>query len=202
MLGFFRGAAKAFLILFFWIFIIAFFVIGIFVSVTVNSFVGIGIMLGGGIVTILMFSLCGTFLAMAEDISIIRKKLVSNEELVRQKIAEQEFDEQETDDTTDDGMWHCNVCNCYNEKSSLFCVYCGAPMRNAKQEQGKILGEGNDISQKTKSETIQVNIKQLDSNNNITNENQAENAFWDCGKCLCSNPADSLFCEHCGAPKP
>ena len=194
MLEFFRKAAKVYFLLFFWLFMIGDVFIGIAAgniaasvprspsdlfspSSTSNEPNVIVIIITTVILwlaTIFVFSLFGAFLDMCENVAAIRKKLVSNIAIPTKQISNESENDEE--DFENDGMWKCKKCNCFNDTSSIFCIYCG----------------------EQKLSDININ----DSDSSVDSANQIESKYWQCIKCGQTNDDTYKFCGNCGSPKP
>ncbi len=136
MLEYFRRAVKGIFLFSFWAIMIGFFVFGIVMCIDTKSGSGVLVIIGGWVATFFLFAFLGSFIGIAEDIAVIRKKLessdsglvqanntshstnISTEKQPNQVINRNNFIQSES------MFWDCHKCGHTNSISSLYCENC------------------------------------------------------------------------------
>lgn len=150
MLDFFKKAAKVYLNVFFWLFMIGDVFTGIELGQIVHNFFNSGLftnqsedytagILAGifgtlilWLITVLGFSLIGSFIALVDDVSAISRKIeggeVSQEQSRYIRSEEKNYGElikKLSSDNRPSRFWDCSKCGNSNPASNTFCEQCG-----------------------------------------------------------------------------
>ena len=162
MLEFFKKAARVYLFVFFWLIMIGDLITGIILGNIVDSIfgaesgrgvtLGISVTLDLWIVTVFLFSIIGSFIALVKDVEAIRKKIESNgDETISvtqssniiqtnepKRTVSNEMPKQQNNSvqstpanpSSSSRFWICPDCGSYNPHSVSSCENCGTQKPN------------------------------------------------------------------------
>lgn len=233
MLDFFKKAAKVYLNVFFWLFMIGDIFTGIELGQIVHTWSNFtllgnrqedytaGILTGifstiiSWIVTVLIFSLIGSFIALVDDVSAIRRKIEGGEINNATPI------QTKANNASPSRFWDCPKCGQSNPTSNLYCIQCGnqkpkpveAPQPNGARfwicpdcgsyNPFTVTNCENCNTPKPAITPQPVATSQPVTNSQpVATSQTGSSRFWVCPDCGSYNPLTVTNCENCNTPKP
>ncbi len=126
MLDFFKKTAKVYLNVFFWLFMIADVVAGIALGQSVHIVLGIFGTIILWLATVFIFSIVGSFIALVDDVSAIRRKVDGGALSQEQSVPTARVQTGNTNTNENiSRFWDCPKCGHSNTSFNTFCDNCG-----------------------------------------------------------------------------
>lgn len=126
MLDFFKKTAKVYLNVFFWLFMIADVVAGIALGQSVHIVLGIFGTIILWLATVFIFSIVGSFIALVDDVSAIRRKVDGGALSQEQSVPTARVQTGNTNTNENiSRFWDCPKCGHSNASYNTSCDNCG-----------------------------------------------------------------------------